>query len=138
MWLWWVNGAGLLAIAAAAIVQPIAINSAPCDVPECDPHGYILIFTAVPAAGVAILALVGLLVLGSGDKLGFGIALAAAAACAGLLVWNGIGGLSAQLIWPTAALALVVAALAVAGLRLVPPRPPRKDRLVEPPYPPVA
>ncbi|HWD80590.1 MAG TPA: hypothetical protein VG497_16965, partial [Kribbella sp.] len=109
--LWWTNGLAMPLIAAAAIVQPIRINSAPCDAAECDPHGYVAIFTTVPAVGVALLALVALLVLSSGYRAGFGIALAAAAACGGLLVLTG-PELSAQLRWCIVGLSMVVAALA--------------------------
>jgi hypothetical protein len=130
--LWWANGLAMPLIAAAAIVQPITINSAPCGAPECDPHGYILIFTTVPAVGVALLALLAVLVLSSGYRAGFGIALGAAAGCGGVLAFNA-PGLSGELVWLIAGVSLVVAGLAVAGLRLVPVRPPLPD----PPYPPI-
>ncbi|MGZ0150008.1 hypothetical protein ACXJJ3_23305 [Kribbella sp. WER1] len=131
-WLWWVNGVAMPVTAAAAIIQPVKVNSAPCGSEVCDPHGYILIFTSLPAAGVVLLALVALIVLASGNRAGFGVALAAAVCCGGLLVLTG-AGLSGQLLWSIVGLSLVAAGLATAGLRLVPNPPP----LVEPPYPPV-
>jgi hypothetical protein len=68
---------GALVMVAAAAVQPIVVLSAPCDGPDCDPHGYIAIFASVPAAGVAIIALVAVVLLASRSRLGFGAVLAA-------------------------------------------------------------
>lgn len=122
----------MLAIGAAAMIPPITIQAQPCGAPVCDPHGYVTIFTFVPAVGVALLALVGVLVLSSGYRAGFGIGLGAAVGCAGVLGLTG-PDLPGRVLWPVAGVTVMVAGLALAGLRWAPVR--VRPRLEEPPYP---
>ncbi|NIK55629.1 hypothetical protein [Kribbella shirazensis] len=132
-WLWPANAIAMLVIAAAAILQPVTMLSAPCDMP-CDPHGYVAIFSIFPAGVVVIIALVALTLLIGRNRAGFGTALGAAGACAGLLVLFG-PVLIAPVRWPVAAVCLLIAGLAIAGLRSAPVR--QRPRWEEPPYPTV-
>jgi hypothetical protein len=128
-WLWPANAIATLVTAAAAIVQPVAILSAPCG-PECDPHGYVAIFSVLPVAVVVGISLIALTLLIARKKSGFGTGLGAAVCCAGL-AFLFARLLSGTVRWSIlAALALVVA-LAIAGLRVVP----RSPRLPDLPYP---
>jgi hypothetical protein len=134
LWLWPANAVGALVLVAAADVQPIVFLSQPCDGPDCDPHGYFTIFAGVPAAGVAIVALTALVHLAARNRAGFGTMLGAAAASGLLLLW--FAGLVAVEVWlPIAAVTVVVAVLAFAGLRFAPPRVRARPGLEEPPYP---
>ena len=131
-WLWPANALAMLVTAAAAIIQPVTMLSVPCDGPVCDPHGYIAIFSILPASGVAIMALVAFGLLIARNRAGFGTALGAAGTCAGLMVLFG-NVLVDSVRGPVAGVTVVVAALAIAGLRLAPLR--KARRLEEPPYP---
>jgi hypothetical protein len=134
LWLWPANAVGALVIVASAAVQPIVVLSAPCDGPDCDPHGYVAIFAGVPAAGVAIIAVVAVLLLASRSRVGFGTLLGAAAASAALLLW--FAGLVPVEVWlPIACVTVAVAVLAFAGLRYAPTRVRVRPGLDEPPYP---
>jgi hypothetical protein len=136
-WLWPANAIGMLVIAAAAISQPVTMLSVPCDAPPgvpCDPHGYVAIFSSLPAGGVAILALIAFSLLVARSRVGFGAALAATGACAMLLVLFG-PVLTGTVRWPIAVGTVAVAGLVLAGLRWAPER--QRPRLAEPPYPPV-
>ncbi|TCC43328.1 hypothetical protein [Kribbella sindirgiensis] len=118
-WLWPVNAVGMLVIAVAAILQPVTMLTWPCDDPMCDPHGYVAIFSVFPTAFVVIVALIALGLLNGRRRSGFGVAIGAAAACAGMLVLFGevlIGAVR----WPLGAVTLVVAGLAIEGLRSAP------------------
>ncbi|WP_433163695.1 hypothetical protein [Kribbella sp. CA-247076] len=128
-WLYPANAVATLVTAAAAIVQPVAILHAPCG-PRCDPHGYVAIFSVLPVAVVVGISLIALTLLIGRRKSGFGTALAAACCCAGLAVLVGrlLPGL---VLWSIVGALLLVAALALAGLRVVP------SRLPEPPHPPL-
>ncbi|MEV5960502.1 hypothetical protein AB0L70_01985 [Kribbella sp. NPDC051952] len=134
-WLWLANGIAVVVMGAAAILQPIAMLSAPCG-PNCDPHGYVAIFMMLPAVGIAGLALVALTLLIARSASGFGTGLAAAVCCGGLafLLTNLLPG---YVRWPILAAATLAVALAIAGLRLAPPAPRIPRRLEEPPYPPM-
>jgi hypothetical protein len=128
-WLWPANALATLVTAAAAIVQPVAILRAPCS-PQCDPHGYVAIFSVLPVVVVAGISLIALTLLIGRRKSGFGTGLGAAVCCAGLAVLFGrlLAGL---VLWSILVALVLVAVLAIAGLRVVPPAP----RLPEPPYP---
>lgn len=118
-WLWPVNAVGMLVTAVAAILQPVTMLTWPCDDPACDPHGYVAIFSVFPTAFVVIVALIALGLLNGRRRSGFGVAIGAAAACAGMLVLFGevlIGAVR----WPLGAVTLVVAGLAIEGLRSAP------------------
>ncbi|TCC11614.1 hypothetical protein [Kribbella soli] len=118
-WLWPANAVGMLVIVVAAILQPVTMLSMPCDEPTCDPHGYVAIFSVFPTAFVVIVALVALGLLNGRRRSGFGVAIGAAALCAGMLVLFG-EILIAAVRWPLGVVTLVVAGLAIAGLRSAP------------------
>ena len=118
-WLWPANAVGMLVIAVAAILQPVTMLSMPCDGPTCDPHGYVAIFSVFPTAFVVIVALIALGLLNGRRRSGFGVAIFAAAACAGMLLLFG-AVLIAPVRWPLGAVTLVVAGLAIEGLRSAP------------------
>jgi hypothetical protein len=128
-WLWPANAVATLVTAAAAIVQPVAMLSAPCS-PECDPHGYVAIFSVIPVAGVVGITLIASTFLIARKRAGFGISLGASACCAGLVLMFG-DLLAGPVRWSIVAAIVLAAALAIAGLRLVP----RPSRLPQPPYP---
>jgi len=128
-WLWPANAVATLLTAAAAIVQPVAMLSAPCS-PQCDPHGYVAIFSVLPVTVVVGIALIALILLIARKKSGFGFGLAAAACSAGL-AFLFADLLAGSVRWSILAALALVAALAIAGLRVVPPPP----RLPEPRYP---
>ena len=109
----------MLVIVVAAILQPVTMLSMPCDAPTCDPHGYVAIFSVFPTAFVVIVALIALGLLNGRRRSGFGVAIGAAAACAGMLVLFG-AFLLAPVRWPLAVVTLAVAALAIEGLRSAP------------------
>lgn len=118
-WLWPANVVGMLVIAVAAILQPVAMLSMPCDAPTCDPHGYVAIFSVFATAFVVIVALIALGLLNGRRRSGFGVAIGAAAACAEmLLLFDEV--LIAPVRWPLEAVTLVVAGLAIEGLRSAP------------------
>ncbi|WP_133784113.1 hypothetical protein [Kribbella sp. VKM Ac-2571] len=114
----------MLAIAIAAILQPVTMLSIPCDAPTCDPHGYVAIFSVFPTALVVIVALIALGLLNGRRRSGFGVAIFAAAACAGMLMMFGVF-LIAPVRWPLAAVTLVAVGLAIEGLRSAPVPAPR-------------
>ncbi len=118
-WLWPANAVGMLAIAIAAVLQPVTMLSIPCDAPTCDPHGYVAIFSVFPTAFVVIVALSALGLLNGRKRSGFGVAIFAAAACGGMLLMFG-AVLIAPVRWPLVAVTLVVAGLAIEGLRSAP------------------
>lgn len=128
-WLWPANAVATLMTAAAAIVQPVAMLSAPCG-PVCDPHGYVAIFSVIPVAVVVGITLIALTLLIGRKKSGFGTSLGASACCAVLvLMFSAL--LPGTVRWSIVAALVLAAALAIAGLRFVPaPR-----RLPDPPYP---
>jgi hypothetical protein len=128
-WLWPANVVATLMTAAAAIVQPVAMLSAPCG-PTCDPHGYVAIFSIIPVACVVGITLIALTLLIGRRKSGFGTSLGASACCAGLvLMFSNI--LAGPVRWSIVAAVVLAAALAIAGLRFVP----NLRRLPDPPYP---
>ena len=119
-WLWPANAVATLVTAAAAIAQPVAMLSAPCG-PQCDPHGYVAIFSALPVAVVVGISLIALTLLIARKRSGFGTSLGAGICCAGLAV------LFTRLLpdavrWSILAALAVVVALAIAGLRGTPRR----------------
>jgi hypothetical protein len=123
-WLWPANAVATLVTAAAAIVQPVAILSAPCS-PECDPHGFVAIFSVLPVAVVVGFSLIALTLLIARKRSGFGTSLGAGVCCAGLaILFTRL--LPGPVRWSILAALVVVAALAIAGLRSV-PRSPRLD-----------
>jgi hypothetical protein len=131
-WVWPANAVATLLTAAAAIVQPVAMASAPCG-PHCDPHGYVAIFSVLPVTVIVGFALIALVLLIARKKSGFGFGLVAAAGCGGLAFLFG-DLMAGSVRWSIfAALALVVA-LAITGLRVT-PSPSLPPRLPEPPYP---
>ena len=120
-WLWPANAIGMAVIAVAAILQPVTMLSMPCDELTCDPHGYVAIFSVFPTAFVVIVALVALGLLNGRRRSGFGVAIGAATLCAGMLVlFREV--LIAPVRWPLGAVTLVVAGLAIEGLRSAPVR----------------
>jgi hypothetical protein len=130
-WLWPANGVATLLTAVAAIAQPVTMLNVPCE-GSCDPHGYVAIFSFLPALVVALIALSALGSLIGRRRRGLVIALVAALLCAGLGVLFG-GFVPAVVRWPVLGVALASAVLAVAGLRSAPARGHRM--LADPPYP---
>jgi hypothetical protein len=118
-WLWPANAVGMVVIAVAAILQPVTMLSMPCDEPTCDPHGYVAIFSVFPTAFVVIVALIALGLLNGRRRSGFGVAIFAAVACAGMLMMFGVF-LIAPVRWPLGVVTLVVVGLAIEGLRSAP------------------
>ncbi|MFF0339324.1 hypothetical protein [Kribbella sp. NPDC004875] len=121
-------------IAVVAILQPVTVLSATCVSAECDPHGYVAIFSTAPAVGVTAIAVIALVLLVRRSRAGFGTALGAAGGCAGMLAMFG-EFLPVTLVWRLGAVTVAIAWLAIAGLRWAPAR--VRPRLVEPPYPPL-
>jgi hypothetical protein len=117
-WLWPANAVATLVTAAAAIVQPVAMLSPPCS-PTCDPHGYVAIFSIIPVACVVGITLIALTLLIGRKKSGFGTSLAASVCCAGLvLMFSRL--LAGPVRWSIVAALVLAAALAIAGLRVIP------------------
>jgi hypothetical protein len=131
-WLWPANQAGILVTAAVAIAQPILIESVPAG-PDDDPHGYILIFSIVLTLGVLTIAVVAHALLLEHMKAGMATALGAAACCAAV-AYMGEGLLPGSSHLILIAIELLPAALAILGLYVAKPTPP-KPALIDPPYP---
>ncbi|MFF1818742.1 hypothetical protein ACFVWG_15680 [Kribbella sp. NPDC058245] len=133
-WLWIANASATLLVGSAAIFQLVDASSSEdssCG-PNCDPHGYVVIFTAIPALIVVIVALSAVGALIARRRAGLWIALVAAIGCSGelFLLWGLLPIWRVVLLWT-----LIVAAggLAVLGLRRAPVHQPY--RVPEPPYP---
>ncbi|MFK4083182.1 hypothetical protein ACI2LF_03675 [Kribbella sp. NPDC020789] len=122
-WLWVATALAALLVAAAAIVQLVGASSSgdsTCG-PNCDPHGYAVIFSAFPALVVVLLALSAAGSLVARRRVGLWLALVAAIGCSGelFLLW------SLMAIWLAALIGLVIAAtvaLVILGLRNAPVR----------------
>ncbi len=79
--LWIANAVTALLVAVAAIAQPVLASSPRCG-PSCDPHGYVVIFSALPALVTTLLALAALASLVARRRGGLWVVLVAAAGCA--------------------------------------------------------
>ncbi|MFB6723576.1 hypothetical protein ACFCV3_25575 [Kribbella sp. NPDC056345] len=81
MKLWIANAVTALLVAVAAVAQPILASSPRCG-PSCDPHGYVVIFSALPALVTTLLALGALASLVARRRGGLWVVLVATAGCA--------------------------------------------------------
>lgn len=134
MKLWIANALATVLVGLSAVGQLVDASSpddSSCG-PQCDPHGYVVIFMAIPVLIVILVALFALGSLVGRRRAGFWLALVAAAGCALelLMLWSLMTALLAVLV------GLVIAAsvaLAIVGLRKAPVH--RPYRVPEPPYP---
>jgi hypothetical protein len=132
-WLWIANVAATLLVGVAAIFQLVDASSSEdssCG-PHCDPHGYVVIFTAIPTLIVVIVTLSALGALIARRRAGLWLALVAAIGCSGelLLLWSLLTVLHAVLVGLVivASVILVILGLQRAPVRVayrVPPYPP--------------
>ncbi|MFC9694295.1 hypothetical protein ACFTSF_37475 [Kribbella sp. NPDC056951] len=132
-WLWIANVVATILVGAAAILQLVDASSpdSSCG-PQCDPHGYIVIFTAIPVLVVLLVALSALGSLVMRHRAGFWLELVAAAGCAfELLLLRSL--LTVVHAVSVGAVIAATVVLAIVGLRKAPVR--RQYRLPEPPYP---
>ncbi|TDD47346.1 hypothetical protein E1263_34665 [Kribbella antibiotica] len=136
-WLWIANASATLLLAVAIIAQLVDAGSpddSSCG-PQCDPHGYTVIFIGLPSVLGALFTLNAVGFLVARRRAGLWLAVIAAAGCAfELLLLRSL--LSTVRIVEVGLVIVVTVVLAILGLRTppVPARPPY--RLPEPPYPP--
>ncbi|TDC18890.1 hypothetical protein [Kribbella albertanoniae] len=115
MKLWIANAVAALLVAVAAIAQPILASSPRCG-RSCDPHGYVVIFSALPALVTTLLALAALASLVARRRGGLWVVLVAAVGCGfEWLLLRSLLSIAHNVVIGAVLLATVV--LAVAGLR---------------------
>lgn len=115
MKLWTANAVTALLVAVAAIAQPILASSPRCG-RSCDPHGYVVIFSALPALVTVLLALAALGSLVARRRGGLWVVLVATAGCTfEWLLLHSLLAIGHNLVIAAVLVATVV--LAIVGLR---------------------
>lgn len=135
--LWIANALATVLVAVSAVGQLVAASShsscgPPCNPRGQDPHGYVVIFMAIPVLVVVLIALFALGSLVGRRRGGFWLALVAAAGCALelLMLWSLMAAVVAVLV---GLVVVASVALAIVGLRNAPVH--RPYRVPGPPYP---
>ncbi|WP_405062978.1 hypothetical protein OG474_15430 [Kribbella sp. NBC_01505] len=120
--LWIANAVAALLLAVAAIGQPIVASSPSCG-PSCDPHGFAVIISAIPALVTTLIALGALASLVARRRGGHWMALVAVVPCTfEFLLLRSLMPTALDVVIGVVLVATVV--LAIVGLRQAPARPP--------------